>query len=303
MPPSAPESSRNGGTRMSSAGNVRNDSMRFSIVIPAITSTAPARTRTGSDSRAILRRIGRRARRLRTSATRLATAQRPARVGVNQLMPTRYVARNRLGKVTMSPAAVTSGDWTLSRSKSKRTEIAVTTTTTSRTTTDDNIPPTTEITTKSAIEIEFATPNATETALASTARTSEIDSDNASDAATFWPTSVSSRRDTRNVPAWIAVPRRLPSAPKTLPRMPMAAGTSTRRPGSASRVPVMAPSVRPARRSPPDERRSATNPAPTPLGSERTTATKRRRRRGRRTICYSGARSSAYVSSAWAGSP
>ena len=49
----------------------------------------------------------------------------------------------------------------------------------------------------------FATPNASATALATTARTTEIDSDNASDAATFWPTSVSSRRDTRNVPVWI----------------------------------------------------------------------------------------------------
>ena len=61
----------------------------------------------------------------------------------------------------------------------------MTTTTTSNTTTDDRIPPTTEITTKSTIEIELATPKPTDTALASTASTSEIDNDSASDAATF----------------------------------------------------------------------------------------------------------------------
>ena len=63
--------------------------------------------------------------------------------------------------------------------------------------------------------------------------------------------------DIRNVPVWIAVPRRLPSAPNTLPRMPMAAGTRTSRPGRASRVPVIAPRVSPASRSPPELSRSA----------------------------------------------
>ena len=251
----------------------------------------------------MLRRIGSRARNPTTSATSPAATQIPATTGVNHAMPMRYVARKRPGSVTTSPAAVTIGVETLSRSRSKRTQAVVTTTTTSRTTIDDSMPPTTEMTTKSTIEIELATPNATETALASTASTSEMDSESASEATTFCPTSVSSRRDTRNVPVWIAVLNRLPRPPKMLPRMPIAAGTRTSRPGSDSSVPVMAPSVSPARRSPPDESRSATNPAPTPLGSERTTATKRRRRRGRRTICYSGARSSAFVSSPWAGSP
>src|SRR5215210_3655859 len=42
MPPRAPASSRNGGTSTSNAGYTRKESMRFWIVIPAITSTAPA---------------------------------------------------------------------------------------------------------------------------------------------------------------------------------------------------------------------------------------------------------------------
>ena len=70
----------------------------------------------------------------------------------------------------------------------------------------------------------------------------------------------------RNVPVCTAVPSRLPSAPKTLPRMPTAAGTRIIRPGSSSRVPVMEPSVRPAMRPVPVEIRSATKPARTPEG-------------------------------------
>ena len=45
---------------------------------------------------------------------------------------------------------------------------------------------------------------------------------------------MSSRRDTRNVPVWISVPSRLPSAPNTLPRIPIAAGTSTNSAGKAA---------------------------------------------------------------------
>src|SRR5829696_137362 len=153
--------------------------MRFSIVIPAITSTAPAIASTGTDSRTMLRRIGKRARNPTTSATKPAATQINATAGVNHAMPTRYVARKSPGSVTTSPAAVTMGVETLSRSRSNRTQVVVTTITTIRTTTDDSMPPTTEMTTKSTIEIELATPNATETALASTASTSEMDSESA----------------------------------------------------------------------------------------------------------------------------
>ena len=44
----------------------------------------------------------------------------------------------------------------------------------------------------------------------------------------------------------MAVDRRLPNAEKTLPRRPIAAGTSTSSPGSRSKVPVMEASVSPA---------------------------------------------------------
>ena len=46
------------GTSTSSAGNVRNDSKRFSIVMPASMSTMPASARIGSDSSTMRRRIG-----------------------------------------------------------------------------------------------------------------------------------------------------------------------------------------------------------------------------------------------------
>ena len=83
--------------------------------------------------------------------------------------------------------------------------------TTTSTTTDDSIPPTTEITTKSTIEIELATPNATDDGLREHGEHERDRQRRArATATTFWPTSVSSRRDSRNVPAWIAVPSRLP---------------------------------------------------------------------------------------------
>ena len=178
----------------------------------------------------------------------------------------------------MSPAAVTMGDVTLSRSQLRRTLRVATPTVMPITTIDERKPPITEITTKSAIEMVFSSPNATEMALARIASTSDTDNDIEIDAARFWPTIVSRRADIRNVPVCTTVPRRLPSAPNTLPRMPIAAGTRTRRPGRDSSVPVMEPSVSPARRSPPELMSSATKPARTPEASERSSARSARRR-------------------------
>ena len=153
------------------------------------------------------------------------------------------------------------------------------------TTIDEMIAPITEITMKSTREIVGVVNSAPETALASTASTAEIESESRIAALTFWPKSVSTRRETRNVPAWIWVPRRLPSPPKMLPRIPMAAGISTNSPGSWVSVPVIEASVRPVTRSPPDEIRSAKKPARTPAKSERSSATKRATaRRGNRSI-------------------
>ncbi len=77
----------------------------------------------------------------------------------------------------MSPAAVTMGDVTLSRSQLRRTLSVATPTVMPITTIDDRNPPITEITTKSAIEMVFSRPNATEIAFARNARTSDTESD------------------------------------------------------------------------------------------------------------------------------
>ncbi len=177
--------------------------------------------------------------------------------------------------MTMSPAAVTSGAATLSMSHPRRTDIQATMRVRPSTNTEPRTPPTTEITRKSASEIVSPAPKADDTTLASTARAADTNSVRAMEASTFWPTTVSRRRDRRNVPVWIEVPRRLPRAPKMLPRMPMAAGTSTSRPGSRARVSEMAPRVTPASRSPAEETSSAARACLSPAASESTAARRR----------------------------
>ena len=103
-------------------------------------------------------------------------------------------------------------------------------------------------------------PSATEVTLASTARMNDIAAVSTSEAAMFCPMSVPGRNENRNIPAWIAVERRFPSAEKTLPRRPMAAGTSTSRPGNRSKVPVIEPRTAPATRLVLELRTSATRP-------------------------------------------
>ncbi len=179
----------------------------------------------------------------------------------------------------MSPAAVTSGAATLSMSHPRRTDSDATPRVRASTTIELSTPPMIEITRKSASEIVSDTPKIPATALASTASAPETNSVRAMEATTFWPTTVSRRRDRLNVPVWIEVPSRLPSAPKMLPRMPMAAGTSTSRPGRASSVPVMAPRVSPARRSPPEETSSAARACRNPAASEPTAARRRATKR------------------------
>src|SRR5262245_66221013 len=65
----------------------------------------------------------------------------------------------------------------------------------------------------------------------------------------------------------MAVESRLPNEPKMLPRRPMAAGTSTSRPGYFSSVPVMAPRKAPATRLVDELSTSATRPCRTPAAS------------------------------------
>ena len=61
-------------------------------------------------------------------------------------------------------------------------------------------------------------------------------------------------------PAWMDVETRLPREPNTLPRSPMAAGMSTRRPGRRSKVAVRDPSIAPATRLVEEFSASATSP-------------------------------------------
>src|SRR4051812_8911085 len=116
-------------------------------------------------------------------------------------MSRRYVARNRLGSVTMSPAAVTIGAATLSRSRLRRAQYAATATVSASTTIEEMMAPITDTTMKSTTEIVDVCRNASDITLASTASTAEIAIDDTSAAAMFWPTSVSIRRLSRNVPA------------------------------------------------------------------------------------------------------
>ncbi len=100
-------------------------------------------------------------------------------------MPSRYVARNRLGSVATSPAAVTIGAATLSRSQRRVAHCDATPIVIARTTIDESNAPTTATTMKSAIEIDGSTPNATAIDFASTASANDVDSDSTSAAAMF----------------------------------------------------------------------------------------------------------------------
>ena len=72
------------------------------------------------------------------------------------------------------------------------------------TTIDDRNPPITEITTKSATEIVFSSPNATEIALARTASTNETDSDiEIAAGEVLADDACRAGRDMRKVPVWI----------------------------------------------------------------------------------------------------
>ena len=118
------------------------------MVSPATTSIVPAISRIGTDSRRMRMAIGSPDRKAATRAATAITDVTMARIGVTMPGPTMRVARNSDGNVTMSPAAVTSGAATLSRSQSKRTDAAATPMVSRRTNTDEMAPPTIEITMK-----------------------------------------------------------------------------------------------------------------------------------------------------------
>ena len=81
-------SSRNGGTSTSSAGRVVNASRRFSMVMPAMMSIAPAMSRIGSDSATIRRSSGSPDRTTPTTLTRARPAVTAPSSGDTNRIPT-----------------------------------------------------------------------------------------------------------------------------------------------------------------------------------------------------------------------
>ena len=240
---------------------------RFSMVTPAPRSSSPAATRTGTDSHTTRRRASSRVRAAHRPASAASPARDQARTGVAVGTPASPVAITRAGRVTTSAVADTRGTATLSRSRPKRTAAPVTTRVMTSTAAEASRPPTVLTVTKSASDMAGERLKATAMALASAAKATPIIRLSAIAAATFWPTTESSRGVRRKVPVWMAVPRRLPSAPKMLPRRAMAAGTSSSRPGSLSRAPVAEARISPAAMPARAATTRAANAAPNAAGS------------------------------------
>jgi hypothetical protein len=141
------------------------------------------------------------------------------------------VASTSAGNVSTSPNVETSGAVTLSRSQANRVAPAARATAAASTTIEPSRPPTIEMVPMSSRPMRSCTPKATASTSAMTASTNDTPKVRIMAASTFCTSRESRLVETRNVPACRAVLRRLPSAPKTLPRRPMAAGTSSSRPG------------------------------------------------------------------------
>ena len=129
------------------------------------------------------------------------------------------------GTVITSPSVDTDGATRLSRSQLRRTPTTVSATVAISTRMLAESPPTID-TMANWPRLRFdSMPNALATTEAMIARTNESTDESANDALTFWRIRVPFRIDTENVPVWMAVDRRLPRPPMTLPRSPIAAGT------------------------------------------------------------------------------
>ena len=110
IPAREPESDSSGGITTSSAGSARSDVSRPSMMRPASMLITPAATSTGTDSRTMRRSTVRCVRQPATRHTSRTTAHRTAEHRRHPVrLATSAVARNRLGSVTMSAAAVTTG--------------------------------------------------------------------------------------------------------------------------------------------------------------------------------------------------
>jgi hypothetical protein len=121
----------------------------------------------------------------------------------------------------------TIGATRLSRSHPKRTASSVSTVVATRTTALASVPPRIETNARSNTLGESEIPSPTTSTAVPRAISSEMAMVSAIEATTFWAKRLSRRIEKRNVPRWTLVESRLPSAENTLPRSPMAAGTST----------------------------------------------------------------------------
>ena len=222
--------------------------MRFSTVIPATRSSIPAAINTGIDSRIIVRNSSSLLRSPHATDNAARTPRTHAIDGVRMSNPASSAATTSEGRVTTSPATVTIGATTLSRSQPNRTAPAVVARVIASTTKAAIRHPSAEITTKSERLIVGETLKASAMPFAVMASATPSARLNATEATAFCAITESRRLDSRNVPAWMAVPSRLPSAPKMLPFTAMAAGTSSSKPGNFSRVSVMEARIRPATR-------------------------------------------------------
>ena len=259
MPPSAPAVPRKAGSRIRTASAASRSSSRFSTITPATRSSSAATTNTGTDWRTISRNRSRRVRNAATRDTATAAASSQASTPVRSPAPASRAATTRAGTVAKSPRVPTSGAITLSRSHPKRTEPAARPRVARPTPTEANRPPHAEMTTKSASVIVGLMPNTMAVPLASMASTTLSSRVSTVAAMRFCPTTPSGRRPRRKVPAWTAVPRRLPMAPKTFPRRAIAPGTSSSSPGSSLRVSPAEASTRPPTDAARTPIRSATN--------------------------------------------
>ena len=189
----------------------------------------------------------------------MITISTPQTAGVTQPMPIAYVERNSAGIVTMSPIAVIVGVATLSRSQLYALAASARTTAIAPTSKLESTPPNTEMTTRSTTSI-VAMPSAIATPFASRAKSSDTENVRTVAAYMFWKRTPSRFDVASNMPVWMLVPSRDDNAPKMLPRIELAAGSSMSRPGSFASVPVIAASAMPAAISPTVETTSETRP-------------------------------------------
>ena len=183
-----------------------------------------------------------------------------------------------------SPAAVTIGAATLSRSQRRCAHCDATPIVIASTTSDDSSAPTTATTMKSTIEIDRHVERDRDGLGEHRERERRREREHQRGGDVLTDRRVEPARDAERA----GVDEGAEPAAERRTRCPACRsppGSGRRAPGSSRSVWLIDASVSPATRSPPDEIRSAPKPARTPDGSARTSAPKRAaRRRGKRSI-------------------